>query len=196
VSRTPGGVAVTYSWKRIARLRYKASRAHAPANISIPLPYCTPRTSYKAFGKTQPFLSSPRGSAHREPAQSTPDGTLTACPTPPYSTADGRSPLASAYLLDTGQCPCSQGAHAVAHARRTRQSEGERRRQALISTCLCVVKTIHFIAPKYAGTADPANRDEGSRRRALPHTYRECVRKSTNPILSAIDGGACRSQNE
>jgi hypothetical protein len=25
---------------------------------------------------------------------------------------------------------------------------GERRRQALISTCLCVLKTIRFIAPK------------------------------------------------
>jgi hypothetical protein len=46
------------------RLRYKAARAHARTNISIPLPYCTSRTSYKAFGKTQPFLSGPRGSAH------------------------------------------------------------------------------------------------------------------------------------
>ena len=47
-----------------ARLRYKAARTHARTNISIPLPYCTSRTSYKAFGKTQPFLISPRGSVH------------------------------------------------------------------------------------------------------------------------------------
>jgi hypothetical protein len=47
-----------------ARLRYKAARADARTNISIPLPYCTSRTSYKAFGKTQPFLSRPRGWGH------------------------------------------------------------------------------------------------------------------------------------
>ena len=55
-----------------ARLRYKAARTHARTNISIPLPYCTSRTSYKAFGKTRPFLSSPRGSVHHGRGRSAP----------------------------------------------------------------------------------------------------------------------------
>ena len=88
-----------------ARLRYKAARAHAPAYISIQSPYCTSRTSYKAFGKTQPFLGGPRGSVHQEQPES-----------PRQGARHRLLHLPSASLVDPGQCTCCLHALAGAHA--------------------------------------------------------------------------------